>query len=125
MQKIEIKKATVEVKVLKVGNRQVTQAFVKQIRECKGFGFLEKNFGPDRLEDKEVKILGWINYRPDTLNVHRYNQLISYMQKKHQLIRIDDYITNILFVHNGTLFRAYIPISWSYQNNFEQLFISI
>jgi len=137
MQDVKVKKALVEVKVLKVGNRQVTKAFVDQIPLVINpswiFAVLENCQAIH--DDQGLEFIGYINYFPgkglSAASIrHMYITSSSAQQawkSKWKFEPNDIYyeekysngalksihrckVYHVIFVNRGILHRAYFPI---------------
>lgn len=117
---LTVKKAIVEVQVLTVNNRQVTQAFVRQIDYwylCTGSiskWVIPAIHGEEVPEYRQWKLIGRIQYFPDL------------KRRKDAPADEDDYC-HIVFSVNGNLYRSYILLDDIGQcyGGLEQIYIAV
>jgi hypothetical protein len=118
MKNLKVKKAFVEVNVLKVGERQCTQAFVRQIPVFDDFDLAKEilRYGAEGLQSRkeyDIEVLGWINYMPDRPDPNKMGTDLRHIWLE----------CTILIVVDGELMRLHATKNEALP--FDQLYISI
>lgn len=141
MKNLKVTKALVEVNVLKVGNRQVTQAFMKQV-ETLDLMMFDHYFGlvdPRFKNNEMIKVIGYVRYLPSCwyedlrtslTNFTSFWEIVTGQKIMNaDSVALDMDLVSLLYIdstdNKNKLMKTYIPMQWAEGYGFEHLFISI